>query len=102
MLILQVVMQAESLDGKMLSNHRHPQVGPVTPPIFLGERVAVVPSSIRSALRLCKKRFPVFRRTAALLPIGARILATMIEESIVVVLHLQRQDFVLYELVEFI
>ena len=26
----------------------------------------------------------------------------MIEESIVVVLHLQRQDFVLYELVEFI
>ena len=102
MLVLQIVVQAQPLGREMLADHRHPEVGTVL--------AAVTPSASRNAdarpcrrgLGLAQQRLPFLPRQAAILEIGARPFAAMIEETDVVVGVLQRLDLARDEAVEFV
>ncbi|MGY3422716.1 hypothetical protein ACVWZW_003191 [Bradyrhizobium sp. F1.13.4] len=56
--------------------------------------------SVREILGLAQQRFPFVTRQAAILEIGARPFATMIEEADVIVGLLQRLDLAFDETVE--
>ena len=85
MLVLQVVVQAEALGGEMLADHRHPEVGAVLAAIALRDREAQMAGVVGEILRLAQQRFPFVPRQAALVEIGARPFAAMVEEADVVV-----------------
>lgn len=61
---------------------------------------AQMTGGIRGVLCLAQQRFPFMPRQAAILEIGARPFATMVEEADVVVSLLQRLDLAFDETVE--
>ena len=85
MLVLQIVVQAEALGGKMLADHGHPEIGAVLAAIALRDREAQMAGGVGEILGLAQQRFPFMPRQAAVLEIGARPFAAMIEEADVVV-----------------
>ncbi len=100
-LVLQVAMQAKTLAGQVLADHRHAQVRAVPAPVFGGKGVPVMPGGIGQAHHLGQQRLPVPAGQAAAVPVRAGVLAPVIEEPDVVVLPLQRADLPVDELVEF-
>jgi hypothetical protein len=100
MLVLEVVVQPETFGGEMLADHRHPEVGTILAAILPRHREAQVTGRICKILRLAEQRFPFMPRQAAILEIGARPFAAMVEEADVVVGLFQRLDLARDEAVE--
>ena len=85
----------------MLADHGHPEIGAVLAAIALGDREAQMAGGVGQILGLAQQRFPFVPRQAAILEIGARPFAAVVEEADVVVGLLQRLDLALDERVEF-
>ena len=85
MLVLQIVVQAEALGRKVLADHGHPEIGTVLAAVAFRDRKAQMAGGIGEVLRLAQQRFPFMPRQAAIVEIGARPFAAMIEEADVVV-----------------
>ena len=101
MLVLQIVVQAEALGGKMLADHRHPEVGTVLAAIALRDREAQMAGVVGEVLGLAQQHFPFVPRQAAVVEIGARPFAAVIEEADVVVGLFERLDLARDEAIEF-
>ena len=71
-----------------------PRFVPLRPPNSVGERVAVEPGLVGQPLHPVEQLLPLLVRQALVVPVGARVLATMVEEADVVVLLLERRDHV--------
>ena len=87
--------------GEVLADDRHAEVGAVLAAVLLRERVAVVAGGVGEPPGLAEQLLPLLVRQPFAVPIGARVLATVIEESDVVVSLLERLDLAFDELVEF-
>ena len=70
------------------------------PPSCLGQAEAQVARLVGAALHLGEQLLPFVARLAVIVPVGAGMLAAMVEEADVVVLALQRPDLALDELVQ--
>ena len=99
---LQIVVQAQALDGQMLADDGHAQVGAFAATVFLGRGVAVVARRVGAPAGFHHERLPFLVGQPAPLPVGAGILAAVVEEADVVVALLQRLDLPLDEVVEFL
>ena len=97
--VLQIVVQAEALGGEMLADRRDRQIGGCLTAAGFGQAVAQMARAVGAALHLDDQCAPFRARTSVLLPIGARVLAPMVEE--LHVLALERLDLRLDEGVEF-
>ena len=86
----------------MLADHGHPEVGTVLAAIALRNREAQMAGGVGEVLGLAQQRFPFVPRQAAIVEIGARPFAAVIEEADVVVGLLQRLDLAHDEAVEFV
>ena len=84
----------------MLADHGHPEVGTVLAAVALRNGKAQMAGVIGEVLRLAQQRFPLMPRQAAVLEIGARPFAAMIEETDVVIGFFNRLDLMRDELVE--
>ena len=93
-------MQAQALDGQMLANDGHVEVGALAASVLLGRGVAVVARRIGAPTGFRHERLPFLVGQPAPLPVRAGILAAVVEEADVVVALLQRLDFALNEVVE--
>src|SRR6478735_8229381 len=102
MLVLQIVVQAEALGCKMLADHGHPEIGTVLAAITFRNREAQMAGGVGKVLGLAQQRFPFMPRQAAIVEIGARPFAAVIEEADVVVGRFQRLDLARDESIEFI
>ena len=98
--VLQIVMQAEALGREMLADHRHPEIGAVLAAVMLGDRKTQMSGLVGESLRLTKQVFPFMARQTALVEIGARPFAAMIEETDVVVALLERLDGLIDETIK--
>src|SRR6516165_10144922 len=85
----------------MLTDHGHAEVRAVPAAVFLRERVTEVAGRVGPAPRLGEQRLPVAAGQPAAVPVGPGVLPAVVEEPDVVVLHFQRPDLALDELVEF-
>src|SRR5439155_15602392 len=99
-LVLQVVVQTESVPREVLADHGHAEVGAVLAAVLLRERVPVVAGGVGAAAHLDEQRLPLFVREAAPIPVRPGVLTAMVEESLVVVLGLERLDLPLDEVVQ--
>ena len=102
MLVLQIVVQAETLCGKMLADHRHPQIGAVLAAISLRDREAQMACGVGEILHPAQQRLPFMPRQPAIFEISARPFAAVIEEADVVVGLLDRLDLARDEAIEFV
>ncbi len=100
--ILQVVVQAQPPRGKVFADDRHVQVAAVLAAVFLWRGKAEVAGGIGAALGFQQQLFPLFVGQSVALPVGARVFAAVIEETVVVILHLQRQDLCLDKIIQFL
>ena len=99
-LVLQVVVQPEAAGGEMLTNDGHLEVGRVVAAVLRGERVPKPTRSVGPAPHLGEQLFPLRARNATRFEVGARVLATVIEEPDVVVLLFEGNDLTVDEIVE--
>src|SRR5438034_512387 len=86
----------------MLADHGHPEVGAVLAAVTLRNRKAQMACGVSQSLGLAQQRFPFVPRQTAVLEIGTRPFAAVVEEADVVVGLLQRLDLARDEAVEFI
>ncbi len=86
----------------MLADHGHPEIGAVLAAVALRDREAQMAGGVGEILGLAQQRFPFMPRQAAIVEIGARPFAAMIEEADVVVGLFQRLDLARDEAVEFV
>ena len=100
MLVLEVVVKAQPLGRQMLADDGHPQVRAVLPPIFPRHGEAIVAGPVGATLGFPQERLPFGTRQAAIVEVGARPFAAVIEEALVVILGLQRPDLGLDEGIE--
>src|ERR1700733_12221247 len=84
----------------MLADHGHPQIRAIAAAILTWPAKAQMPGSIGTTAGLPKQRFPFRSRQTVVVPICSAVLATMIEEALVVILRLQRFDVSLDETVQ--
>ncbi len=97
MLVLQIVVEAEALGCKVLADHGHPEVGTVLAAVALRDRKTQMAGGIREVFGLAQQRLPFVPRQAAIVEIGARPFAAMVEKADVVVGLFQRLDLALDE-----
>src|SRR3546814_8722093 len=76
----------------MFADHRHPQVRPVLAAIGFGRRETPVSRLVGTARRLLQQRLPLVTRQTLIVPVGAAMLAAMVEEADIVVRCLKRLD----------
>ena len=100
MLVLQVVVQPQPACREMLADNGHPEIAAVLAAELARQRKAQVPGLVSPSSRLAQQRFPFGARQAAVVEIGARPFAPVVEEALVVVLRLQRHDLAFDEGVE--
>src|SRR5205807_817843 len=100
MLVLQIVVQAKSLGGKMLANDRHPEIRAILAAVTLRDRKTQVSRIVGEVLHFPQQHFPLTPRQSAIVEIGACPFAAMIEETDVVIGVLDRLDLACDELVE--
>src|SRR5215475_12120160 len=84
----------------MLADDRHGEVRAVLAAQLLRQSEAQMAGLVGTAAHLGQERLPLMPRLAVILPVGARVLAAMVEEADVVVLALQRPNLALDESVE--
>ena len=101
-LVLQVVEQPEALGGEVLADDRHLEVGGVAAAELGRQGEAEPAGGVGPAPHLAQQRLPLRAGDAAVLEVGARPLAPMVEEPLVVVLGLQRRDLALDEVVDLV
>ncbi len=99
-LVLEVVVQAEALAGEVLADDRHAEVRAVAPAELGGERVVEVPGLDRHLLGPGEQPLPLLVGQAPAFPVGAGVLAAMVEEADVVVGAFDGDDHRLDEIVE--
>src|SRR3546814_14800321 len=80
-LVLQIVMEPQPLRREMFADHRHPQVRPVLAAIGFGRRETPVSRLVGTARRLLQQRLPLVTRQTLIVPVGAAMLAAMVEED---------------------
>ena len=102
MLVLQIVVQAETLRREVLADHGHPEVGTVLAAVAFRNRKTQMAGGIGEVFSLAQQRFPFMPRQAAIVEIGARPFAAVIEKADVVVGLLQRLDLARDESIEFV
>ena len=102
MFVLQIIVQAKSLGGKMLADHRHPEIGAVLAAVLFRDRKSQMPGLIGEILHPAQQRLPFLPRQPAIVEIGARPFAAMIEETDIVVSLLDRLDLARDELIELV
>src|ERR1700748_3085138 len=85
----------------MLADDGHPEIGAVLAAIALRDSKAQMPGVVGKVLGLAQQRLPFMPRQAAIVEIGARPFAAMIEETDVVVRFFQRLDLAVDEAIEF-
>src|SRR3982075_3221451 len=83
----------------MLADNRHPEIGAVLAAVTFRYRKAQMPRIIGEIFHSSQQRFPFMPRQPAIVEIGARPFAAMIEETDVVIgifdpLYLARDEFV--------
>ena len=83
---LQIVVEAEALGRQVLADDRHREIPALLAPHRLGQSEAVVPGLVGAAARLAHQLLPLLVGEAAAIPVGARVLAAVIEVADVVVL----------------
>src|SRR5690242_7042906 len=81
----------------MLADDGHGEIADILAAEFLRQRQSQEPGLVGAAAHFAQQVFPFLARQAAMLEVCARPFAAMIEEAIVVVLLLQRNDFLLDE-----
>src|ERR1700675_3748201 len=86
----------------MLADHSHPEIGTLFAAVALGDREAQVPGAVGEIFHPPQQRFPLMPRQSAIVEIGARPFAAVIEEADVVVGLLDRLDLARDEKVEFV
>ena len=90
--VLKIVMQAKAFGGKVFADDGHGQMAAAAAAIFFGPGKAVMPGGVGRFHRLRQQCLPLRARQAVIVPIGARMLAPMIEEARIVIARLQRRD----------
>lgn len=101
MLILQVIVQAEPLGREVLANDGHPEIAAIPAAIAPGNREAQMARGIGAVFRFAQQFFPFVARQSAIVEIGARPFAAVIEEADIVILLFERLDLTKDEGVEF-
>src|SRR5579871_5889696 len=86
----------------MLTDDSHPEIGAVFAAIALRYSKAQMPGVVGEVLCLAQQRLPFMPRQAAIVEIGPRPFAPMIEEADIVVRFFQRLDLARDETVEFV
>src|SRR5581483_7280480 len=84
----------------MLADDRHGEVRAVLAAELLREPEAQVARLVGAPLHLGEQLLPLVPRLAVIVPVGAGMLAAMVEEADVVVRALERPDLALDELVQ--
>src|SRR3982074_562981 len=84
----------------MLANTRHPELGPILAAVALRYGEAQMSRIIGEIFHSSQQRFPFMPRQPAIVEIGARPFAAMIEETDVVIGIFNRLDLARDELVE--
>ena len=102
MLVLQIIVQAKALGGEMFADDGHPEIGTILAAIALRDREAQMAGGVGKILGLAQQRFPFVPRQTAVLEIGARPFAAMVEEADVVIGRFQRLDLARDEAIEFV
>lgn len=103
---LQIVEQAQALAREVFPYHRHPQVASaavgvrIRPAVLPGQREAVEACFVGEPYRSREQLFPFVAREPAVVPVRARVLASVVEEAVVVGPVLEREDFARDEGVE--
>src|SRR5262249_16999266 len=97
-LVLQVVVEAQSLVGEVLADDRHGEVRPILAAERLRQGKAQMPGAIRAAPHLRQELLPFTPRPTVLLPVGPGMLTAVVEE--LQVLALERLDLAFDEVVE--
>ena len=97
-LVLQVVVQAQALVREMLADDGHGEVGTVGAAQRLGQGEAQMTGAVGATPHLRQELLPGPARRTVMLPVGARMLAPVIE--ILHVLAFERFDFLLDEGIE--
>ena len=100
-LVLQVAVQAESLARQVLTDDGHAEVGAILPAVACRERVPIVAGGVGSPAGLGEQCFPFGVGQPTAVPVGASVLAPVVEEADVVVSRLERLDLFFDELVQF-
>ena len=98
-LVLQVVVQAQASGGQVLADDGHIQVGSAPAADRLWKAVTQVSCRIGPAHHLPEQRLPLRSGQPAVVPVGAGVLAPVVE--VLDVLGLQRGDLCLDEAVKF-
>ena len=98
--VLKVVMQAKSLGREVLADDRHREVSDILAAILFRQSEPKEPSLVGARPHLAQQRFPFVTGQTTMFEIGARPFAAVIEEAVIVVLLLQRNDFLLDESVD--
>ena len=93
-------MQSEALARQVLADDRHAQVRALLAAVLLRVGVPVVAGRVRPSAHLPEQGLPLLVGQTAAVPVGARVLAAVVEEALVVVLRLEGRDLALDELVE--
>src|SRR5690606_27771397 len=101
-LVLEVIVETETLCREMLADHRHPQVRAVLATIFLRCREAPVARGVGLPRRHPEQVFPFLARQPLIVPVGARVFAAVIEEADIVAFEFERPDLGLDEAIELI
>ena len=94
-LVLQIIVQTKPLVRQVLPDHGHVDVGTVAPAQRGRQSVAQPARLVGSSAHLGEQVLPLPRRDAVVIPIGARMLSTLVE--ILDVFAFQRLDFGLDE-----
>ncbi len=101
-LVLEIVVQSEPLVGQVLADDGHLQVAGVRATELRRQRQPEPTGGVGSAAHLAQQLLPVLPRHAVVVEVGPSPLATMVEESDVVVLLLQRRDLGVDERIELV
>jgi len=86
----------------MFTDDGHAEVGAVATTERLGEGIAEVTRRIGPAPGFGEQGLPLFARATPVIPVGARVLAAVVEKADVVVGGFERLDFALDEIVQFL
>ena len=98
--ILQIVVKAEALGREMFADHGHAEIGAALTAIFLRQCITQMARLVGEFAHLAEQFFPLMARQALIVPIGAGMLATVVEKALIIVLRLKRLDFLFNEIVE--
>src|ERR1700716_182052 len=84
----------------MLADHRHPEIGTVLAAVTFRDRKAQMPGAVGEIFYPSQQHFPLMARQSAIVEVGARPFAAVIEEADVVIGLFDRFYLLRDELIE--